>query len=356
MRDDFCKLREKLTKNEKLTREDIKAIMNIVRKQMNFMIKNNIVITPKNYERWFYVFCNIVENNKELNDLEILGLFKEIYDEPYDEIKEKSPEDIEIKQKGMVKKLVRIADIIEQKLSEVITTIDTHNNSIISHKNEIIQEEDDLDNEKAKLTLKKILDELEILKRENELLTNELRKYHADVIRLQGELMTARTEAEIDFLTGLVNRRRFERALLEMINDYQTRGYPFALILLDIDNFKTINDRYGHPAGDQILKEIALILKTFLRANNIAARIGGEEFAILVPGATVKEGEIVANRLRTVIENRTFSTLEDEVHITASFGVTGVRVDDTIDTIFARVDKAMYEAKHNGKNQVVVIE
>ena len=200
------------------------------------------------------------------------------------------------------------------------------------------------------------MEELEILKRENELLTNELRKYHADVIRLQGELITARTEAEIDFLTGLVNRRRFERALLEMINDYQTRGYPFALILLDIDNFKSVNDRYGHPAGDQVLKEIALILKTFLRANNIAARIGGEEFAILVPGATVKEGEIIANRLRNTIENRSFSTLEDEIHITASFGVTGVRVDDTIDTIFARVDKAMYEAKHSGKNQVVVIE
>ena len=356
MREDFCKLQEKLAKDEKLTRDDIKTIMNIVRKQMNFMIKNNIVITPKNYERWFYVFCNIVENNKELNDLEILGLFKEIYDEPYDEIKEKAPEDTEIKQKGMVKKLVRIADIIEQKLAEVINTIDTHNSSIDSHKNEIAQDEEVLEDAKTKQVLKKILEELEILKRENELLTNELRKYHADVIRLQGELMTARTEAEIDFLTGLVNRRRFERALLEMINDYQTRGYPFALILLDIDNFKSINDRYGHPAGDQVLKEIALILKTFLRANNIAARIGGEEFAILVPGATVKEGEIVANRLRSTIENRTFSTLEDEIHVTASFGVTGVRVDDTIDTIFARVDKAMYEAKHNGKNQVVVIE
>ncbi len=352
----YCSLHEKLEKETKLTKEDIKKIMNIVRKQMNFMIKNNIVITPKNYERWFYVFCNIVENNKELNDLEILGLFKEMFDAPYDEIKEKAEEGAEVKQKGMVKKLVRIADVIEQKLYEVINTIDAHNESIEHHQEEIENESELLGEAKLQPVLKKILDELEMLRRENELLTSELRKYHADVVRLQGELMTARTEAEIDFLTGLVNRRRFERALLEMINDYQTRGYPFALILFDLDNFKQINDRYGHPAGDQVLKEIALILKTFLRANNIAARIGGEEFAVLVPGATAKEGEIVANRLRQTIANRTFNTLEDELHVTASFGVTGVRTDDTIDTIFARVDKALYEAKNNGKNQVVVIE
>ncbi|BCD68577.1 GGDEF domain-containing protein [Nitratiruptor sp. YY09-18] len=356
MEEIYCKLKQKLESKEKLTQDDVKKIMQIVRKQMNFMIKNSIIITPKNYERWFYVFCNIVENNKELNDLEILGLFKEMFNEPYDEIKDKSDEALQGKQKGMVKKLVRIADTIEQKLVEVINTIDSHNESLQNHQEEIKNEELELQDENIKPVLKKILDEVEMLRRENELLTYELRKYHADVVKLQGELLTARTEAEIDFLTGLVNRRRFERALLEMINDYQTRDYPFALILLDIDNFKQINDKYGHPAGDQVLKEIALILKTFLRANNIAARVGGEEFAILVPGATAKEGAAVANRLRATIENRTFNTTEEDIKVTASFGVSGVRKDDTLDTIFARVDKALYEAKNSGKNRVVVIE
>ncbi len=355
MSEEYCKLKHKLERDETLTKEDIKTIMNIVRKEINFMIKNNIVMTPKNYERWFHVFCHIVEKDKELNDLEILGLFKEIYDEPYDEIKEKAQENIEIKQKGMVKKLVKIADIIEQKLAEVINTLEGHTNSLKNQQEELAEESAKAPEDIQKY-LKKILEELEILKRENELLTSEIRKYHSDVIRLQGELMTARTEAEIDFLTGLVNRRRFERALLEMINDYQTMRYPFALILLDVDNFKQINDKYGHTAGDQVLKEIALILKTFLRANNIPARIGGEEFAILVPGATAKEAKVIAERLRSAIENRTFSTLEDEIKATASFGVTSVREDDTIDTIFARVDKALYKAKKEGKNKVVVIE
>ncbi len=352
----YCKLKKKLEEDEKLSKEDVKTIMNIVRKEMNFMIKNNIVITPKNYERWFFVFCNIVENNKELNDLEILGLFKEIYDEPYDEIKEKAQENIEVRQKGMVKKLVKIADVIEEKLAELINTLEGHSSSIKSHEEEIKEESSAIQEEDVKTKLQKILDELEVLRRENELLTSEIRKYHSDVVRLQGELMTARTEAQIDFLTGLVNRRRFERALEEMINDYQKMNYPFALLLFDLDNFQQINDKYGPTAADQILKEIALILKTFLRAKNIPARIGSDEFAVIIPGATAKEGEIVANRLRNTIQNRTFSTLEDDIKLTASFGVTGVRKDDTIDTIFARVEKALSEAKTQGKNQVVVIE
>ena len=352
---DFCSLKEKLENSVKLSKEDIKKIMNIVRKEMNFMIRNNIVITPKNYERWFYIFCNIVEKDKELNDLEILGLFKEYYDAPYDEVKEKS-DAAETKQKGMVKKLVRIADIIEKKLAEVINTLDNHTDNIQSHKEEIERDEENIDSENIKTYIKKILEELEELKRENQLLTHELRKYHADVLKLQNELITARTEAELDFLTGLVNRRRFERAVLEMINEYQTRGYPFSLILMDIDNFKKINDTYGHPVGDHVLKEIALILKTFLRANNISARVGGEEFAILVPGANAQEGVTVAQRLKSAIENRVFSTPDGEIKITASFGVTGVRKDDTLETIFARADKALYRAKQEGKNKVAVIE
>jgi len=355
-REKICQLFSKLEGDSKLSQKEIRTIMEIVRKQLNFMIRNNIVMTPRNYERWFYVFCSIVESGRELNDLEILGLFKEHYDEPYDEVKERAEEDVDTRPKGMVKKLARIAEVIERKLSEVINTLDNHNENILSHKEEIVHESEEIESDEIRVYIKRILDELEMLRRENSMLLNELRKYHADVVKLQGELISARAEAEIDFLTGLVNRRRFERAILEMINEYQTRGYPFALILFDIDNFKQINDKYGHPVGDHVLKEIAMILKTFLRANNISARIGGEEFAVLVPGATAREGEIVAERLRNAIANRNFATPEGEIRLTASFGVTGVRRDDTIDTIFTRVDRALYRAKQEGKNRVVVIE
>ncbi|MRI84033.1 MAG: GGDEF domain-containing protein [Nitratiruptor sp.] len=351
-----CHLLEKLDSDAKLSREDMKTIVQIVRKELNFMIRNGIAMTPENYRRWFAIFCLLVEEGKELNDLEILGLFKEHFDQPYDELQNRTQDRLPLYPKDSLQKLTQIAQTIERKLFEIIQLIDAHEGNLRSHEEQISTSSQGIEDPHMQKSIQKILAELERLHRENALLLNELRKYHADVIRLQSELITAKTEAEIDFLTGLVNRRRFERAILEMIDEYRTRGYPFALILLDVDNFKQINDRYGHPVGDQILKEIAMILKTFLRANTVSARIGGEEFAILVPGASTREGEIIAQRLRKAIANRTFSTPQGEVRVSASFGVTGVRRDDTLDTIFARVDKALYQAKERGKNRVVVIE
>ena len=349
-----CTITNKLKSGEKFTKEDVKTIMNIVRQEMNFMIRNNILITPKNYERWFYVFCYIVESRKELNDLEILGLFKEIYDEPYDEVKEKREEKEAVNPKGFVKKLNKIAEAIDKKLLEIINTVDHHNGNIENHSKNIIETSSEIDHEKILYSVNKILQELNELKEENKALTQELKKYHNDVILLQEELKIAKTEAEIDFLTGLVNRRRFERALLELLNDLQTKDYPFSLLLLDIDDFKNINDTFGHPVGDTVLQEIATILKTFLRANAIPSRIGGEEFAVILPGSELEEAEHIAQRLRRAIENRSYD--HNDLHVTASFGVTQAKKSDTLESIFDRVDKALYEAKKLGKNCVVAID
>ncbi|WP_187647310.1 GGDEF domain-containing protein [Nitrosophilus labii] len=349
-----CIILKKLENGEKFSKEDIKTIMNIVRQEMNFMIRNNILITPKNYERWFYVFCYIVESQKELNDLEILGLFKEIYDEPYDEVKEYKEENNFDNPKGFVKKLNLIAKSIDKKLLEIIYSLDKHADTIDNHTEFIIDSKEKIEHKTILKSIDKILEELNNLKNENKKLTKELKKYHKDVLILQEELKIAKTEAEMDFLTGLVNRRRFERALLELINDLQTKNYPFSLVILDIDDFKKINDKYGHPIGDMILQEIANILKNFLRANAIASRIGGEEFAVILPGSELQQAKHIAERLRKAIENRTFNI--NEIKTTASFGVTEAKKTDTLESIFERADKALYDAKKSGKNCVKAVK
>ncbi len=349
-----CTIEEKLKNGEKFSNEDVKTIMNIVRQEMNFMIRNNILITPKNYERWFYVFCYIVNSKKEFNDLEILGLFKEIYDEPYDEVKERKEEKDIVNPKGFVKKLGKIAESVDKKLLEIVNTIDNHNDSIDTYTESIIENSEEIVHKEILQSVNKILQELNELKKENKGLTEELKKYHKDVILLQEELKIAKTEAEVDFLTGLVNRRRFERALLEMLNDLRTKNYPFSLVLLDVDDFKQINDQYGHPTGDAALQEIATILKTFLRANAIPSRIGGEEFAVILPGSELDEAKHIAERLRRAIENRGFNA--NKLKVTASFGVTEAKKTDTLESIFDRVDKALYEAKKIGKNCVIAID
>ena len=343
----ICSLQKKIEEDSNFSKEEISEILNIIKKEISFLIRNNIAITPKNFEKWFYVFCNIIEHNKELNDLDILGLYKEIYHR-------KALKNKKEKESPFTKKLSFISLEIEEKLSEVVDIIEGHNHNINKHQEQIKKEQQTIDIPDIKETLLLILHELEELKSENASLSQQLSTYAQEIQNLQNQLITTKTEAELDYLTGLLNRRRFERALSDLLKDFHTRNYPSSLIILDIDNFKKINDTYGHPIGDQILKEIALILKTFLRGNNIPARVGGEEFAILVPGATTQEAKNVAERIRKIVETRTFTIPQGELKVTASFGVTSTKKNDTNQSIYTRADEALYKAKQKGKNQVVV--
>lgn len=290
------------------------------------------------------------ETGKELTDLEILGLYKDIYAQDYTDLNYLPPEE---RPNGFVSKLKNIAETIDEKLLEIVETLDNHQKEI-DEKSIVIEvnREKVKGNEEVSEALTIILKELAELKQQNEILKQELERYHLDIEKLKEELHQAKTEANIDFLTTLYNRRRFERALLDMIKDYKERGYPFSIILLDIDDFKTINDKYGHPIGDLVLKEVANVLKNYLRANSVSARIGGEEFAVLLPGVEIEDAVKIAERLRQIIENRHIRTNGSFIRFTASFGVTQVKDGDTLNSIIERADRALYKAKQMGKNKV----
>lgn len=150
-----------------------------------------------------------------------------------------------------------------------------------------------------------------------------------------------------DSLTGLKNRRKIDKILNEEI-----KNKKFSVILIDIDNFKLINDDFGHLAGDEILINIAEILKYNVNANDIIGRWGGEEFLIICKNTTIDEAENLARRLKSLIENADFKIKK----ITASFGVSVARNDLELKDILAKADKALYRAKENGRNQVVLSE
>lgn len=356
MKNKECKLRKKLESDAKITIEETKVIANIVRQEINFMIRNSIMMTPINYEKWFYLFCHTIQTHQNLNDLEMIGLFKEIYDDHIDEVKyehghrrDETPE----QSKNVSKALSKIASEVDQNLLKIMDTLFKHNDSIDVHTESVIENSKDIQHDAISASLQKILSELGELKQENKNLSAQLQSYHHNIKSLTEELQVAKTEAEVDFLTGLLNRRRFERAATILIEDLKSKNYPFAVVMLDIDHFKQVNDEYGHPVGDEVLQEIATVLKTFLRANAIPGRIGGEEFAIILPGSELDEARRIAERLRYAIENRSFS---HELRVTASFGVTEAKKIDTIDTVFKRVDKALYDAKKAGRNMVIASE
>lgn len=159
-------------------------------------------------------------------------------------------------------------------------------------------------------------------------------------------------DAHTDFLTGLHNRSRFEKSLLDEIVRFKRYNAVFSLILTDIDHFKLINDTFGHAIGDYVLKEVADILSANIRQSDILARWGGEEFILLCPHTDLHGASVLAETLRDKMQTHSFDYVG---HCTASFGV--VQISDPIaqDEIFLKVDHALYKAKQAGRNRVVSV-
>lgn len=170
------------------------------------------------------------------------------------------------------------------------------------------------------------------------------------------EIVSIRTEqleklASIDDLTQLYNRRKFNSLLEQELARNMRYGRDLSIIMFDIDHFKNINDSFGHATGDATLSTLARLCSDAIRNTDILGRIGGEEFMLLLPETPKQNARILAERLRDMIANHPFPGVE---HITISMGVTAVYENDTIDSLFSRVDIALYAAKENGRNRVVV--
>ncbi|WP_379128194.1 GGDEF domain-containing protein [Paenibacillus sp. sgz500958] len=157
-----------------------------------------------------------------------------------------------------------------------------------------------------------------------------------------------------DALTGLLNRMQFRKEAYIEIERMRRSGQECSMIILDIDRFKGINDHYGHPVGDKVLTDIAGIIRSTIDQQYICARLGGEEFIMLLYGAKASDAFCTARLLCTAIGEYSFRTEDIAVHVTASFGVAAMPVDDVspLDQAYKRVDKALYRAKEKGGNTV----
>ena len=161
-------------------------------------------------------------------------------------------------------------------------------------------------------------------------------------------------QASTDGLTELANRREFEDSLANEISRAERFGGSLALILADLDNFKQVNDRFGHQTGDEVLRAFADIVRETVRDIDVAARYGGEEFAVLLPQTDIAGAERLAERLREAVETRSMAEAQDSpVVVTSSFGVASFPEAATAAGLFAAADEALYRAKRAGKNCVV---
>ncbi len=164
-----------------------------------------------------------------------------------------------------------------------------------------------------------------------------------------------KTAASMDPLTGMLNRRGFSEACARLIEREATAGRPVTVMILDIDHFKSINDRFGHPAGDEVLRLFSSVVMSNLRISDLSGRIGGEEFAALLP-CSLEEGVVVAERVREAFEASGIVVEEGPVDTTVSIGVAGGPAGTELEVLLAAADTALYQAKRGGRNRVEAAE
>ena len=166
---------------------------------------------------------------------------------------------------------------------------------------------------------------------------------------------THKLAAATDPLTGMLNRRGFAEASARVVEREANAGRPVTAMIFDIDHFKSINDRFGHPAGDEVLKLFAVVVISSLRMSDLSGRIGGEEFAALLP-CSLEEGLLVAERVRAAFAGSGIVVEQGPVDTTVSIGVAGGPASAGLDALLTAADAALYQAKRGGRNRVQATE
>ena len=200
-----------------------------------------------------------------------------------------------------------------------------------------------------------LLSETKSMMVKNKAMADELGKTSAEVDSLKRNLEEAREEALTDGLTGIGNRKHFDRALKREAMAATEDGEPLSLIICDIDHFKKFNDTFGHRVGDQVLKVAAKVLKDSVKGRDIAARYGGEEFAVVLPQTKLANAVVVADHIRKTLASRSLMNKrsgESYGTITLSLGVSELRLGEPLEQLIKRADEALYHAKRDGRNRV----
>ncbi len=196
----------------------------------------------------------------------------------------------------------------------------------------------------------------------------EIKVLHERIIRAQSRVLTledelqktrsqladALIERDNDPLTKLPNRRAFSKEMSTALENFSRHKMPYCLVMIDIDHFKRVNDSFGHQVGDKILENTAIIIRQGLRKVDFLARIGGEEFAIILPNTTLNGSVKVMDRIRQKMEATTFALKQQEIVVTASFGIAELMPGTEAETWLDEADKALYFAKNNGRNRVEI--
>jgi diguanylate cyclase (GGDEF)-like protein len=238
---------------------------------------------------------------------------------------------------------------LKENVAILSKEIEDHDNKLEDHKTNITDVS-------TLSTLKEIQEtlagEINNILDSNSKLNKNLKSAQYQIVEQQEDLTLLRKQVITDELTGLYNRRGFDNVIAKEFRRAKRYNRNLSMIIGDIDHFKKINDNHGHLMGDKILQVYSSILKKNLRESDICARIGGEEFAVILPEQDEESAINIAEKIRQLIMNSKFVIENVRINFTSSFGVASAKKSSTIKDLFKIADKALYQAKKMGRNMV----
>jgi diguanylate cyclase len=212
------------------------------------------------------------------------------------------------------------------------------------------------DGDQVKVIVESLVTSTREMRDTNKALEDRLTVSKAEISDLQQSLEAIRAESLTDPLTGLGNRKYFDRSIDMAVHNALASAEPLSLLMFDIDHFKSFNDSYGHLTGDQVLRLVGMSLKQTIKGQDITARYGGEEFAVVLPNTALRQALTVADHIRRAVmakELKKKSTGEILGRVTISVGVSMLKPGDNTDSLIERADACLYAAKRNGRNRVI---
>jgi len=330
-----------------------KASLN-AQKTMALLKDRKIKTIPQNFTIWYEYLSE--ENPEIIEVVNRLMLEKgkfsdEVAKQIYNEFFSYEKEGREIRETNR---------LVQQSMQAVLREIQKSSTGLENygeHLSDFADKADGLSLPDLQETVRSIVDETKSMAEQSHQLNNSLQSASEEISTLKQRLEQVENESLTDPLTGIANRKRFDKELLSATNISENTNSGLCLIMSDIDFFKKFNDQHGHVFGDQVLKLVAQTLKTGVTGKATAARYGGEEFGIILPNTKLQHAVTLANKLRNEVSSKKLvkrNTGSDVGRITMSFGVSQYIQGESINNFIARADDALYDAKNSGRDQVKI--
>jgi diguanylate cyclase len=257
---------------------------------------------------------------------------------------------LEAKRAELDRELDNIANLIQSHLD----ASDRYSDSLAQAGRSLLQSPNP---EKVRSIVRLLIEANEKMLKETKDLSLNLEKSRSQVAALRSKLVEAQAIGMRDSLTSLSNRRSFDSNLAKEISEARAQGTEMCLMMGDLDHFKKVNDNYGHPFGDRVLKYFAELLLKHIKDGDIAARLGGEEFAVILPQTTLESATRLTDQIRNRLEAQQWMNAQSGQlfsKITASFGIVRLGENDDCETLVKRADTMLYEAKRAGRNRIII--